>query len=216
MATSTKAGPTAVGPASTKSSVSKSTPATKGATTAAERPKTPGMGRFFIGMMVYLLAAQFFQIGLTWADVTYHWQLERKQLFTLPVIGNVNALVLIFMVVLVGLLWALYRFKVLPSGKDMAAQRMATLAAQKGGATTGKAATTTGKGAATSKANAGAKSTISKATTAGKPGATGKNTVATTDRPDKQAVATTPENDALYQQVKLQQRAQARKRSSRH
>lgn len=180
---------------------------------APARPKV-GMGRFFMGMMIYLFASYLFQIVLAILDVkVFHNALSKTVLFKLP-FGPVNIMTLLFIALLVGLLWGLYKFKVLPSSAELKAQN-ATLAASrspKGGSALAKGSVPV-KSAGAGKVNA-----MNKVATVGKPTSTSKlaTTTAATNAKAKQAAANDAgENDDLYDQVRAQLRAQARKQRKR-
>lgn len=179
---------------------------------AGTRPQQPGMGRFFFGMMVYLLAAQVMQIVLVYLDAAYwHKTLETTVLTTVPVIGKVTPLAIIFVVILIGLLWALYHFNILPRNM-MSSQRAREAAARQ--ASTGKSAVNA-RSAVNAKAANGAKNNG----TAAKSAASAKSVAAPAAKPARTtagtAKASEPEsagaNDDLYDRIKSQQRAQARK-----
>ncbi len=70
------------------------------------------MGKFFFGMMIYLLVAQVSQIALIALDTHFKWGLQTRTLATLPLIGKITPLAVIFIVILVGLRWALYRLNI--------------------------------------------------------------------------------------------------------
>lgn len=148
-------------------------------------------------MMFYVIGSYALQTGLIYLNFSQHWNLQAHKLFT---IGSftLDAFSAIFMVGLVGLLWALYKFKVLPSGKDLAAQRAANgaVATGRGGAMNGKQ---TNKAIITNKT-----------TTAGRPSANGK-TVEPVTAGVKSQKTINGENDDLYLQAKAQQRVLARK-----
>jgi hypothetical protein len=94
------------------------TPASTPATTTAsggrpQRPANPSMGRFFLGMTLYMvlaLAAQFL-LEFIFVHVPGHGQ---AVVFTLPLLGAVNQFTLVWMLTLILILYGLYKFKVLP------------------------------------------------------------------------------------------------------
>jgi hypothetical protein len=177
----------------------------------AARPKSPGMGRFFLGMMIYLFVSYVMQIVLLLLDAkTFHGKLTSTVLFKLPIFGNVNIMALIFMVVLVAVLWGLYKFKILPSNADLRAQGQALAvqnAAKKGGSTASLKNGSSAKNAITGKSSMTTKSATSRTTGTAKPTSTGKAAVASTNA----AVMESSENDDLYAQVRAQRLSQARK-----
>lgn len=180
------------------------------ATETPAKPAAPQIkpGRFFIGMLVLFVALQALQFGLIWLNsVTKNALNDTKHpLFTLPLIGKVTPLILIFFAAVVLVYWAMIRFNIIPRA---ALSRTQTTTA---GAASGKTTVTPTKGTATGK------------TTGVKELAT-KNSVASTRKTastsEPETVATVKsirgsqisgDNDDLYQQAKAQQRAMARKR----
>jgi hypothetical protein len=107
---------------------------TKGKTstqTPAQPTRGPGMGRFFLGMMLYVFASYVVQILLYVLDgKVFHNKLTATYLFTLPILGRINIMALIFIPFLVILLWALYKFKILPSQAELRAQAQNQAAAR--------------------------------------------------------------------------------------
>jgi len=99
--------PQAVTPTSGKAQPTAGAPAAKAA------PPRPGMGRFFFGMSLYMVLALGAQFGLGYLfqNVPGH---GTQVLVTLPIIGNVTVALFTWMVVLIGILFLLYKFKVLP------------------------------------------------------------------------------------------------------
>lgn len=184
--------------------------ATQPAAAAPARPKL-GMGRFFTGMLIYLFGSYVIQFILAFLDVkVFNGGLTRTVLFKFP-FGTVNVMVLLFMASLVALLWALYKFKVLPSATEMRAQNEAALAQRNAaraaaakGATTRAGATT--KGAPPAPAPTGLMGRLQNFMA----GANAKRAVA----PEQANVVDADEpgeHDELYDQVRAQLRAQARK-----
>ncbi len=97
-ATTTKGGKTA-------------TPATQ--TTTPQRPASPGMGRFFFGMMLYMVLAFAAQFVLAYV-FSFVPGKGQQVLFNIPVLGPITEYLLAWMVVLIGILWGLYKLKILP------------------------------------------------------------------------------------------------------
>ncbi len=73
----------------------------------------PGMGRFFFGMSLYMVLALGAQVGLGYLfqNIPGH---GAQVLVTLPIIGNVTIALFTWMVVLIGILFLLYKFNILP------------------------------------------------------------------------------------------------------
>jgi hypothetical protein len=183
--------------------------AVQAAPAPAARPKF-GMGRFFTGMLIYLFGSYVIQFILAFLDVkVFNSGLSRTVLFKFP-FGTVNVMVLLFMASLVALLWALYKFKVLPSATEMRAQNQAALdqrnaaraSAAKGTATRGNLAT---KNVVAPPAPTGIMGRLTNfmASANAKRTATTQANVSAADEPG--------EHDELYDQVRSQLRAQARK-----
>ena len=101
------------------------------------KPAQPGMGRFFFGMSLYMVLALAAQVGLG-----YLFQVMpghgAQVLITLPIIGNVTLALFTWMVVLIGILFALYKFNILP--RSLGAQQRQKLASVKAEPKTTKAA----------------------------------------------------------------------------
>lgn len=95
------------------------------------------MGRFFFGMSLYMVLALAAQVGLG-----YLFQVMpghgAQVLVTLPIIGNVTLALFTWMVVLIGILFALYKFNILP--RSLGAQQRQKLASVKAEPKTTKAA----------------------------------------------------------------------------
>jgi hypothetical protein len=218
--------------------VSKSGTATTKSDDAA-KPKITRPRGFFFGMMALFLGMEIIQIGLTYLDLHFTHKdpstgklvglLDRPVLFQLPIVGPVTPMLVIFVGLAVLLYWALIRFKILPTSRQLAEQRMAATTAKTGSASPAKGAlaskaksggvATAAKGTATKTTNGkadakgtavanGKTSTAGKATTATKTPSVvkGKTKVAEAEP------ATAGGDDDLYDQVKAQLRAQARKR----
>jgi hypothetical protein len=200
----------------------KATP--QSATGAAPRP---AMGRFMLGMVAYLIGSYVIQYLIIFLDVKFKWGLEKKTLVTLPLLGPINGITLIFMLSLVGLLFALYKFRVLPSATSMRQAGANAATASRANATASKGGTTAPKSPTAAKGNlpkpAASKVRVEpKNATVGKPTAgktttatAGGNAKATAKKAAPEPVVTDDdagENDELYQQVRAQIRSQARKR----
>ncbi|MBA3824538.1 MAG: hypothetical protein H0X24_11675 [Ktedonobacterales bacterium] len=222
MATVTKARPATTGTAKTSTKPLGAKPSTtpvtakggafaKGAPQAGAAPR-PNMGRFMLGMVAYLIGAQVLTFLLEYLNFRNKWNLDHKILFSLPLLGNVSVFTLFYVLSLAGLLYALYKFRILPSAASLR-QPQAT-------STTSAKSATAAKGtlprAAAGKARADAKTTtVGKPTTAKVMTATaGANTKGTARKAAEPVVedAASGENDDLYHQVRSQMRAQARKR----
>jgi hypothetical protein len=102
------------------------------------KPAQPGMGRFFFGMSLYMVLALGAQVGLG-----YLFQVVpghgAQVLVTLPIVGPVTLALFTWMVVLIGILFALYKFNILP--RSLGGQQRQKLASVKASDTkTAKAA----------------------------------------------------------------------------
>ncbi len=102
---------------------------TKGGATAApgtQRPANPGMGRFFFGMMLYMVLAFAAQFVLAFVFGSLDPKKGQEILFTVPVLGPITAYLLVWMLVLIGILWGLYKLKILPRSLGQPRERVAT------------------------------------------------------------------------------------------
>jgi hypothetical protein len=154
-------------------------------------------------MIIYLIGAQIATYGLAFLNTHFNWQLDKKVFFTLPLLGAMTGIQVIFIVILVGLLWALYKFKVLPSNADLRAQAQAQ--AQARAAAQGK-----GGAQATPAAPPSPFAAITNLFKRQQPA------VATTETKAKRSTAqVTGDHDDLYQQVQAQRRAQTSRRRHR-
>ena len=137
---------TATGATQTVTSGNKTQAASAGATEAATQPRPsflslltgrgapagkggqPGMGRFFFGMSLYMVLALGAQVGLG-----YLFQVVpghgAQVLISLPIIGNVTLALFTWMVVLIGILFLLYKFNILP--RSLGSQQRQKLASVK-------------------------------------------------------------------------------------
>ncbi len=181
------------------------------------RPQTPGMGRFFMGMMIYLFVSYLMQFVLAVLNVkVFHYALTNTVLIRkLPLLGDLNVMSLIFILILVGVLWGLYKFKILPSNADLRAQGQA-MAAQRAGAKGATAAKSgaAAKNAVTGKSSVTTKNAAVKKSATARPTSTGKLAAAGADAKGAK-VAEPGENDDLYAQVRAQRLAAARKARKR-
>jgi hypothetical protein len=120
------------------SATSEPTPATaakgsaQSATTAASgaRPQRQptSMGRFFFGMSLYLVLALAAQFVLTFIFERLPGQ-GQQVLFSLPILGNVTTYLLVWMLVLVLILYSLYKFNVLPRTLGQPREKLAAVKA---------------------------------------------------------------------------------------
>ncbi len=116
-------------PAQTATKAGTQTSSKAGTTgTPAQRPPQPQFRRFFFGMTLYLALAFAAQIGLNYlfANIPGHGQ---QVLITLPLIGPITVALAVWMLVLITILWALYRFNVLP--RNLAGQTRQSAASAK-------------------------------------------------------------------------------------
>ncbi|HEY7350561.1 MAG TPA: hypothetical protein VH599_19790 [Ktedonobacterales bacterium] len=88
-----------------------------GAATSAnkpQRPANPSMGRFFFGMSLYMILALAAQFALSFIFQALPESYRTQAIVTLPLLGGVTPYLLAWMIVLILILYALYKFKVLP------------------------------------------------------------------------------------------------------
>jgi hypothetical protein len=79
-----------------------------------QRPANPSMGRFFFGMSLYMVLALAAQFLLSFIFQRLPASYTTQALFTLPLLGGVTTYLLVWMLTLVLILYALYKFKILP------------------------------------------------------------------------------------------------------
>lgn len=92
------------------------------------KPAQPGMGRFFFGMSLYMVLALAAQVGLGYLFQVIPGH-GAQVLISLPIIGNVTLALFTWMAVLIGILFALYKFNILP--RSLGAQQRQKLASVK-------------------------------------------------------------------------------------
>jgi hypothetical protein len=80
---------------------------------APQRPANPSMGRFFFGMMLYMVLAFAAQFVLAFL-FSYVPGKGQQVLFTVPLLGPITEYLLAWMLVLIVILWGLYKLKILP------------------------------------------------------------------------------------------------------
>lgn len=100
---------------------------TKGGAAAAsgtQRPANPGMGRFFFGMMLYMVLAFAAQFVLAFV-FSYVPGKGQQVLFSVPLLGPITEYLLAWMVVLIAILWGLYKLKILPRTLGQPRERVA-------------------------------------------------------------------------------------------
>ena len=189
-ATATTKGSKAVGK-TTESLTSKgSSTKSSGSPAPVTRPPT---GRMMFGLVVFLLGANVINIFLAILDHNnFHDKLTKTVIFTMPILGHINLLLLISLPILVVLFWALNKFKIMPSQAEMRAGAVAQANARNTTGRTAPAPAATGGGffanmraavmgnapasAATAKASSSAKtSSTSKTTTTNKVSGTGRS-----------------------------------------
>lgn len=107
--------------------------ATKGGAQTASGAKPvrqqTSMGRFFFGMSLYLVLALAAQFLLTFIYARVPGQGQQVVFKNLPLLGDVTAYLLTWMIVLVLILYALYKFKVLPRSLAQPREKVATVKA---------------------------------------------------------------------------------------
>lgn len=87
-----------------------------------QRPANPSMGRFFLGMSLYMVLALGAQFALSFIMPV---STRTQVLFTLPLLGPVTTYLLVWMLTLIAILYALYKFKILPRTLGQPRQRAA-------------------------------------------------------------------------------------------
>ncbi len=115
-----------IGP--TRASANGATPgAGAGASSGTQRPGFGrGMSKLAIGMLAYVVGSYALQIVLVLVNSTFKLGLEQVQtLFppTTPLIGSMTKFALIYFLLVIVLIWALFRFNVIP--RDPFGQRAA-------------------------------------------------------------------------------------------
>ncbi len=88
--------------------------ATKVGPDGKPRPAQPSMSRFFLGMSLYMVLALGAQFLLGWIFSNLPKSYSTQALFTLPLLGAVTPYLLAWMATLILILYALYKFKILP------------------------------------------------------------------------------------------------------
>lgn len=78
------------------------------------RPANPSMSRFFLGMSLYMVLALGAQFVLAWVFSLLPKSYTTQALVTLPLLGAVTPYLLAWMATLILILYALYKFKILP------------------------------------------------------------------------------------------------------
>jgi hypothetical protein len=79
-----------------------------------QRPANPSMGRFFLGMSLYMVLALGAQFALTFIFQRLPASYSTQAIFTLPLLGGVTTYLLVWMLTLIVILYGLYKFKILP------------------------------------------------------------------------------------------------------
>jgi hypothetical protein len=93
-----------------------------------QRPAAPGMGKFFFGMMLYMVLA--FAAQFVLAFVFSHVPGKGQQvLFTVPLLGPVTEYLLVWMLTLIVILWGLYKLKILPRTLGQPREKVAAVKA---------------------------------------------------------------------------------------
>jgi hypothetical protein len=104
----------------TSTPASRATGATAGANGATGTPQPKfgrGMSKLLIGMLAYIVGSYALQIVLVLADSTFKLNLGQVQtLFphTTPLIGTMTKFALIYFLLVIVLIWALFRFNIIP------------------------------------------------------------------------------------------------------
>ena len=88
--------------------------ATKVGPDGKPRPANPSMSRFFLGMSLYMVLALGAQFVLAWVFSLLPKSYSTQALVTLPLLGAVTPYLLAWMATLIIILYALYKFKILP------------------------------------------------------------------------------------------------------
>lgn len=166
------------------------------------RPRSD-MGRFFTGMMAYVIGSFLLQYVLLLANSTFKLHLDQPQsLFprNTPYIGAMSSFAIIYLLFLIALIWGLYRFNVMPRDPFGARRRAAEQAAN-------NAATSTGTRARSRRRRG---TTTSASSAAHAPSTTRRASAA--PRPTLTRAATDGTSDEHYERVKAMQRLRRRKR----
>lgn len=91
----------------------------------------PVMGRMMFGLVVFFLGTNVINVALAILDHNnFHSKLTKTVLFTVPILGNINGLLMISLPFLVLLFWLLNKFKIMPSQAQMRAGAMAQASAR--------------------------------------------------------------------------------------
>jgi hypothetical protein len=106
-----------------KGSADAAAPAQAASTDKPQRQANPSMGRFFLGMSLYMVLALAAQFALTFIFQRLPASYSTQPLFTLPLLGGVTTYLLVWMVVLILILYGLYKFKILPRTMGQPRQR---------------------------------------------------------------------------------------------
>lgn len=91
-----------------------------------QRPANPSMGRFFLGMSLYMVLALAAQFALSFVFARLPASYSTKPLFQLPLLGGITPYLLVWMLTLIAILYALYKFKILPRTLGQPRPRAAT------------------------------------------------------------------------------------------
>ncbi|HEX9414230.1 MAG TPA: hypothetical protein VF916_12055 [Ktedonobacterales bacterium] len=188
------------------------------ATPSTERPRLGrGLNRLLVGVLAYIIGSYVLQVLLVLANGYLHLGLEQRQaLFpaTTPLVGAMTKFSLIYFILVIVLIWLLFRFGLIPRdpfGARAAAQRGATQQNTTASATTSyssrRRAARRQASAATPTASVARTQSNAKrvAVPARTPARAPARTPATT-------TATASTNDDEYERVKALQRARRRKR----
>lgn len=190
--------------------------------TGADGQKKSGMSkmlRFTLVLVVFMFVVQGLQIGLVYAEQSWHLGLSNfvSSNHSTPIIGGLRWLDLIFFVVVIGFYFALIRFNILP--RDLFTAQPRTAAAKKGSAPVerpagmGRDRSRAARRRAAAVAEAQAAAQAAKNTKGGKKAAPAPAPVKeTASASDSQASG---EHDAEYYRVKAAQRLQRRRSGKR-
>jgi len=98
-------------------------------TAPAPQRQRSSMGKFFFGMSLYMILALAAQFALSFIFGRLPASYSTQALFNIPLLGPVTTYLLVWMVVLIGILYALYKFNVLPRNLGQPRQKVAPVKA---------------------------------------------------------------------------------------
>ncbi len=100
-----------------------------GAVAAPPQRQRSSMGKFFFGMSLYMILALAAQFVLSFIFARLPASYSTQALFQIPLLGPVTAYLLVWMVVLIAILYALYKFNIIPRNLGQPRQKVASVRA---------------------------------------------------------------------------------------